>query len=445
MRFALRISCWIFILCSCSDGQSPAVPTVTSGAGASTSGTPAASGASGTSSSGAESGESTTGMSPEGTSGVASSGTVETMPGISGSTSGIASSGTSASPDGSAPPAGQRLAITADFLNQTLSIIDLNKYKSGSKREDGLVGTVDLSKYSPGPLAIGITPDGKTALVSISGGWLSAFTTVPAGNGTLLFVDIASRTVTKELNTGASPMGIVITPDGKRAFVGQYSETYFAVVDIEKQTFTQAPTGASYNEELALDDTGTVGILSYGPAGDCTTFPVATPTMLGRTTGLTGDAAGVAFFPGTKSAYVVQSATTLTGEVGGHNVINVSNPAAPVASDNVRINNAPTWYPVTAVPNRSSVAYPMTENSMLSLVEMKLTGDTATQVQSIPIGAAMSLAYGASTDQDGRVLVAEAEDHYIAIVDLDAKTSFMVPWGITKTGPVDIKAVPTPQ
>ncbi len=330
-------------------------------------------------------------------------------------------------------------------MNQTLSVVDLNKFKNGSKREDGLVGTVDLSKYTPGPLALAITPDGKTALVSISGGWLGSFTTVPAGNGTLLFVDIASRTVTKELNTGASPMGIVITPDGKRAFVGQYSETYFAVVDIANQTFTQVQTGADYNEELALDDTGTVGILSYGPEGDCTTFSVATPSTLGRTTGLTGDAAGVAFFPGTKSAYVVQSPTPLTGEVGGHNVINVTNPTAPVATDNVRVNNAPTWYPVTAVAHRGSVAYPLTQNNMLSVVEMKLAGDTAMQVQSLTIGAAMSLAYGVSTDLDGRVLVAEAEDHYVAIVDLDAKTSFMVPWDITKTGPVDIKVVPVAQ
>lgn len=349
----------------------------------------------------------------------------------------------SASIDGGSAP--QRLAITADFLNQTLSVIDLTRMKSGVKREDVLVGTVDLSKYVPGPLALGITPDGKTALVSISGGWLGAFTTVPAGNGTLLFVDIASRKVVDELYTGASPMGIVITPDGTRAFVGQYSESYFAVVDIAAHTFTKVQTGADYNEELAFDDTGTVGILSFGPAGNVTTFSVASPTTtLGATTGLTGDAAGVAFFPGTKNAYVVQSATTLTGNVGGHNVVNVTNPKMPVATDNVRLTTSPTWYPVTAVPRRKSVAYPATLNNMLSVVEMKLTGDAATQVQSVPVGAAKTLAYGASTDLDGRVLVAVPTEHYVAVVDLDAAMSFMVPWDVTKDGPNDIKAVPAP-
>ena len=147
--------------------------------------------------------------------------------------------------------------------------------------------------------------------------------------------------------------------------------------------------------------------------------------------------------PGTKSAYVVQSATALTGQVGGHNVINVSNPASPVATDNVRVSsNCPTWYPVTAVPSRKSVAFPATASNMLSVVEMKLNGDTAMQVQSVSVGMASTLAYGASTAPDGRVLVAVPTEHYVAVVNLVAAKSFMVPWEVTKDGPNDIKAVP---
>lgn len=443
MRFRLMIPCGIFFLCQCSDPNAAVRTGDTSDAGGSTGSTAASTG--GTSGGGSPSsgtGASRTGASGASGSGAGSSGSIASMSGASsGATSGTeSSSGTSTPADGSA--AKPRLAITADFLNQTLSVVDLNKFKDGAKREDVLVGTVDLSKYTPGPLALGITPDGKTALVSISGGWLGAFTTVPAGNGTLLFVDIATRTVTKELYTGASPMGIVITKDGKQAFVGQYSESFFAVVDIAKQTFTTVQTGAQFNEELALDDTGTVGILSYGPAGNVTTFDVANPMTLGFTTALTGDAAGVAFFPGTKSAYVVQSATALDGNLGGHNVVNVTDPKNPVATDNIRTQNSPTWYPVTPVPRRNSVAYPATLNNMLSVVEMKLTGDTATQVQSIPVGAAMTLAYGATTDPDGRVLVAVPTEHYVAVVDLDAAKAFMVPWDVTKDGPNDIKVVP---
>jgi DNA-binding beta-propeller fold protein YncE len=333
------------------------------------------------------------------------------------------------------------LAISADFLNQTLSIFDIDKLQPGAKRADVLVGSVDLSKYSPGPLALAVTPDGKTALVSISAGFLGAFITVPPGDGTLLFVDIEKRAVVGELNTGKSPMGIVISPDGKRAFVGQFSESYFSVVDIEKRTFTKVQTGAQYNEELALDDTGTVGILTYGPAGNCKTFSVADPTRVGQTTGLSGDAGGAAFFPGTKIAYLLQAPTTLTLNVGGHNVIDVSDPAKPVASDNVR-EDSPSMYPVTAVGPRKSIAFPETKDNMLSLTEMKLEGGLAKKVQSVPVGSAKQLAYGVAATPDGRVLLAVPGEHYVGVVDLATQKAFTVPWEVTKSGPNDIKMIP---
>jgi hypothetical protein len=373
------------------------------------------------------------------------SGAIGAPPGGAGGSAGVTSApgGAAGAGGGGGTPEKQQLAVTADFLNKTLSVVDLAKLTDGAKREDALVGTVDLSKYAPGPLDLAITPDGKTALVAISGGWLSAFTTVPAGNGTLVFVDIATRTVLGELYTGASPMGIAITRDGKRAFVGQYGETYFASVDIEKRTFDRIQTGAQFNEELAIDDTGSVGILSYGPAGNCVTFSVDNPAaQMGATLALSGDAGGTAFFPGTKLAYVVQAPTPLTGNVGGHDVIDATNPKAPVASDDVRVPTSPTWYRVTAVAPRKSVAFPSTQNGQLSVVEMKLQGNVAQQVQSVPVGAAQSLAYGINADSTGRVLVAVAEEHYVAVVDLNTAKSIIVPWNLSATGPTDVVVVP---
>jgi hypothetical protein len=399
---------------------------------------PSAIGGSGASSGGSSSG------------GIPTNGAVGASPGAGGASAGVVggNAGSTAASGGASGAGGsthqkQQLAVTADFLNKTLSVVDLDKLTDGAKREDALVGTVDLSKYAPGPLDLAITPDGKTALVAVSGGWLSAFTTVPPGNGTLVFVDIATRTVTAELYTGASPMGIAITRDGKRAFVGQYGETYFASVDIEKRTFDKIQTGAQFNEEVAIDDTGSVGILSYGPAGNCVTFSVDDPAaQMGATLALTGDAGGTAFFPGTKLAYVVQAPTPLTGNVGGHDVIDASNPKAPVASDDVRVPSSPTWYRVTAVGPRKSVAFPSTQNGQLSVVEMKLQGNVAQQVQTVPVGAARSLAYGINADAAGRVLVAVAEEHYVAVVDLNTAKSTMVPWNVSATGPTDVVVVP---
>jgi hypothetical protein len=337
----------------------------------------------------------------------------------------------------------RELAISADFLNKSLTVFDVGKLAPGVKRSDVLVATIDLSKYSPGPLALNVSPDGKTALVSISAGFLGSFIDVPAGNGTLVFVDLETYTVSGELFTGKSPMGIAFSKDGKRAFVGHFSENYFAVVDMEKRTFTRVNTGAGYNEELAIDDTGTVGILTYGPAGNVKTFSVADPAgSLGQTNGLSGDAAGVAFFPGTKYAYLVQAPTVLTGNVGGHNVILVEDPKRPVASDNVRMGSFPSVYPAATVGPRGSVVYPSTADGTLSLVEMKLEGSVAKQVQSVPVAPNDKLAYGVASTRNGRVLLASSGDHYIALVDLATKQVFTVPWEMSMSGPTEVKLIP---
>lgn len=336
------------------------------------------------------------------------------------------------------------LAVTADFLAKTVSVVDVGKLKPGGKKSDALVGTVDLSKYSPGPMSIGVSPDGKTAIVSISAGFLGAFIKVPSGKNTLVFIDLETRQITGELVTGQGPMGIAFTKDGQRAFVGQFSESYFAVVDVQKKTYTRASTGSSYNEEFSIDDSGEVGILTYGPAGNAKTFSVASPTSQGATIGLSGDAAGVAFFPGTKIAYLVQAPTALTGNVGGHNLVDVSNPRSPSSFDNVRKGSHPTVYPIAPNHARGSVVFPSTEDNTLSVVEMKLDGRVARQNKMVKVGAAESLAYGVTSTRDGRVLTAVPGGHYIGVTDLESGESFTVDWEQTLSGPTEIKVIPQP-
>jgi DNA-binding beta-propeller fold protein YncE len=335
--------------------------------------------------------------------------------------------------------------VSADFLGKTLSIVDVDKLKPGAKRADALLGSVDLSMFSPGPLAVAVTPDAKTALVSISAGWLGLVgTEVPAGSGTLVFVDLETLTVKGDLNIGRDPMGILISKDGKHAYVGLMSETYMAYVDIEARSFERISTGNSWNEELAVDDTGTVAILTAGTAGNAVTFtPEDGAKSLGQTLGLNADAAGTAFFPGTKLAYVVQAPTQLTGLLGGYNVIDATDPASPKVTDELRVPNDPKIsYPATSVPSRMSIVYPSTDAGKLSLIEMGLEGQKAVELQKVEVGAAQQLAYGLHCDERGRVLVAVPTDHYVALVDLNTKESTIVPWEITETGPVDIKYIP---
>jgi YVTN family beta-propeller protein len=70
------------------------------------------------------------------------------------------------------------------------------------------------------------TSDGRLALVS------------DLDAGDLVVIDVASRTVTKRLPLGKMPEGILMAPDGARAFVAVNGDDHVAVVDLNTLTVT---------------------------------------------------------------------------------------------------------------------------------------------------------------------------------------------------------------
>lgn len=296
--------------------------------------------------------------------------------------------------DGSAPVVPTKLAIVADWLNGSLSYVDVDKLAAGTARDALVTATVDLSAYPPGPIDLAITPDKKTALVSSSTGFFaipgSSFllggVTLPSGPGKLLWVDIASGKVAAELDAGPGPMAIQITPDGKRAVAANFgsgslsnADGTLVVLDLEsKQVIDRVPAGL-FPEELAFDETGTVAIYGYGSAGSLRSFSVADPRgTLSSEIALKGDSAGVAFFPGTKIAFAVQAPSVLDivgggASNGGYSVVDVSAPMAPKVLQDVRPDDA-IGYPVVAAKNRGSVLVPVSQGGRLLLREYKLAG-----------------------------------------------------------------------
>jgi len=105
---------------------------------------------------------------------------------------------------GSGSPA--RLVVTADWLNQSLTLLDYDKLIDGqSDAAAAIVGSIDLSSWEPGPVEVEITPDGKTAIVSVGPAFfdgdgvtnmLIGSPEVPPG-GALLIVDLASGEATE--------------------------------------------------------------------------------------------------------------------------------------------------------------------------------------------------------------------------------------------------------
>jgi YVTN family beta-propeller protein len=93
----------------------------------------------------------------------------------------------------------------------TVSIVDLASKK--------VTQTVDVrTKHSN---RLKFTPDGKLVLIS------------DLGSGNLLVVDAASRKEVKRLNLGKSAEGILVQPDGARAFVAVSGDDKVAAVDLK--------------------------------------------------------------------------------------------------------------------------------------------------------------------------------------------------------------------
>lgn len=101
---------------------------------------------------------------------------------------------------------------------------------------DGGVSVIDVaSKKVTQTIALGtkrsnrikLTPDGKYALIS----------DLDAGN--LVIVDAPARKEIKRVALGKAPEGIVIAPDGMRAFVAVNGDNHVAVIDLQTWTVTK--------------------------------------------------------------------------------------------------------------------------------------------------------------------------------------------------------------
>jgi YVTN family beta-propeller protein len=93
---------------------------------------------------------------------------------------------------------------------------------------DAASGTVVETVHVPMQSAnrLQFTPDGKRVLISDS------------GNGDLVILDAASHKETKRLKVGENCEGILIPPDGARAYVAAERNNFVGVIDLKKLEMT---------------------------------------------------------------------------------------------------------------------------------------------------------------------------------------------------------------
>jgi len=106
---------------------------------------------------------------------------------------------------------------TAHSRDGGVSIIDVTGRK--------VTGTIDAGTKRSN--RIKLTGDGKYALIS------------DLDAGELVVLDVAGRTVMKRIPIGKSPEGVLIPPDGARAFVAVTGDNYIAAIDLKTWQVTR--------------------------------------------------------------------------------------------------------------------------------------------------------------------------------------------------------------
>jgi len=330
--------------------------------------------------------------------------------------------------------------VTADWLGQSLTLLDYDTLIDGhSDAAASIVDTIDLSGWEPGPIELEITPDGKTAVVSVGPAFfdgdgvtntLVGSPDVPPG-GALLIVDLASGEAV-EVVTEDVPLGIAISADGTRAYTANYGTIdqpgdTLSVIDIPGRQVIEEISLGGRPEQVALSPDGTLGVVNLaGGSGGVRVFEIA--DIAGTLSALvaTGnDPSDVTFLEnGTR----VVVANSFSFDV---TLVDTSDPSAPSVIDSFAIPGG-VPYGVTYMPGRDQVLAPPGTGS--SLVTIDVDGDVL--IPSDPVvlpGGAFPLTAAVDT-AESFAFVAHIADENLSIIDLQTGTSRSITW-LTEPGP----------
>lgn len=326
-----------------------------------------------------------------------------------------------------------RLVVTADWLNQSLTLLDFQKLVDGaSDGPSSVVRTIDLAEWEPGPIELELTPDGNTAVVSVGPAFFDSGITnmlvgspeVPPG-GTLLIVDLESGDATEVLLEDV-PLGIAISADGATAYTANYGTAdapgnTLSVVDIATGRVVEEIELEGRPEQVALSPNGSLGVVNIaGSRGGIHVFETANITGTLSPLVPTGNDPSDVTFLDDETRVVAANSFSLD-----LTLIDTSNPGLPTVIDNFAIEGG-FPYGVTYMPGRDQILAPTGTGSTLVTVERG--GDVlAPSDPALLPGAEFPLTAAVDPDESF-AFVAHIVDNELSIIELETGATRSVTW-----------------
>lgn len=336
--------------------------------------------------------------------------------------------------------------VTADWLNQSLTLLDYDKLVDGvSDGEACVVRTIDLGDWEPGPIEVEITPDGKTAVVSVGPAFFGSGITnmligspeVPPG-GTLLIVDLGSGDA-REVVLADVPLGIAISADGAVAYTANYgtadaSGNTLSVIDIGTRRVIEEIELDGRPEQVALSPDGSLGVVNIaGSQGGVHVFQL--DDIEGTLSPLvpTGNDPSDVTFLDDETRIVVANSFSLDATL-----IDSTDPAQPTVIDKFSIEGG-FPYGVTYMPSRDQILAPTGTGS--NLVTIDRNGDVLVPSAPAPLPGAEFPLTAAVDPEENFAFVAHIVDKELSVIDLETGASRSISW-LRDAGPTYVAVQP---
>lgn len=336
--------------------------------------------------------------------------------------------------------------VTADWLNQSLTLLDYDKLVDGqSDAASSIVDTIDLSDWEPGPIEVEISPDGKTAVVAVGPAFFDSGVTntligspdVPPG-GTLLIVDLDTGDAT-EVMTEDVPLGIAISSDGALAYTANYGTSdapgdTLSVIDIARRQVIEEISLGGRPEQVALSPDGTLGVVNIaGGSGGIHIFEtVDVESTLSPLVPTGNDPSDVTFLDD-ETRVVVANSFSLDVTL-----VDTSDPSAPAVTDSFEMDGG-FPYGVTYMPGRDQILAPTGTGS--NLVTIDRNADVLIPSEPVTLPGGEFPLTAAVDAAESFAFVAHIVEKELTIIDLDTGALRSVSW-LNDPGPTYVAVQP---